>query len=116
MLRLASLQSERRIFGVPLEELLRREGRRAVVPQLVHSCVAWLRQLDPVPPALFEQPGSPQLLTLLRSQADAGSPLEFDSMDRADAHAVAELLRSFLSELPEPPTTVSAGPKEGGAC
>ena len=102
-LRKASLQSARRIFGVPLDELLRREGRKAVVPQLVHSCVSWLRRLDPLPPALFEQQGSPQLLSLLRSQADAGAPLEFDVLDSADALAVAALLLEFLREMPEPP-------------
>jgi hypothetical protein len=105
LLRRASLQSARRVFNVPLDELLRREGRRAVVPQLVHAAVAFLRNLDPMPPALFQRPGSPQLLGLLRSQADGGAPLVLDSLDPADAHAVASLLLEFLCELPEPPVT-----------
>jgi hypothetical protein len=105
LLRAASLQSARRVFGVPLDELLRREGRRAVVPQLVHACVSFLRQLEPTPPALFERPGSPQLLALLRAQADGGAPLVLDALDAADAHAVASLLLAFLRELPEPPAT-----------
>lgn len=118
LLRAASLQSARRVFGVPLDELLRREGRRAVVPQLVHACVSFLRQLEPTPPALFERPGSPQLLALLRAQADGGAPLVLDALDAADAHAVASLLLAFLRELPEPPATFelvarlcSAGPR-----
>ena len=105
LLRRASLQSARRVFNVPLDELLRRDGRRAVVPQLVHAAVSFLRGLEPLPPALFQRSGSPQLLALLRAQADGGMPLVFDALDAADAHAVASLLLEFLAELPEPPVT-----------
>ena len=57
LLRAGCLQSARRVFGVPLDELEQREHRRAVVPQLVHSAITWLRRLDTSPPGLFERAG-----------------------------------------------------------
>lgn len=105
---------------------LLREGRRGVVPLVVHQCVAFLRA-HRSPAAVFEAPLSPAALELYRElrelviccfrqsvrcptsdvgatpQSDSGAVLQLGALARDDAtrHAVATLLAAFLVELPE---------------
>eukprot|EP00730_Choanoeca_flexa_P014786 TRINITY_DN6592_c0_g1_i4.p1 TRINITY_DN6592_c0_g1~~TRINITY_DN6592_c0_g1_i4.p1 ORF type:complete len:507 (+),score=111.37 TRINITY_DN6592_c0_g1_i4:143-1663(+) len=88
------------MFGTTVADQLSREQRMfGEVPVLVSDCVAFLRNnaLDEV--GIFRLPGSSARIRELKYGYATGAR---PSLDEADAHSVASLLKLYLRELPEP--------------
>ncbi|RMZ82206.1 hypothetical protein DV738_g1826, partial [Chaetothyriales sp. CBS 135597] len=99
----------RPVFGVPLEELFRRDN--SAIPHIVYRCIEAvdLHGLDTE--GIYRVPGSAPIITELRqqfdhdaSQVDLRNPAAFKN----DIAAVTTLLKHFLRDLPDPLLTASA--------
>jgi len=87
------------VFGKSVEELIRRPDATSLVPEFVFFVCKSLyrRALDNS--TLFSAPVNPQLLDNMRCTIDSGSFPELQSPN--DDIALAQLLVSFLAEMPE---------------
>jgi len=87
------------VFGKSIEELVRRPGCNSLIPQFIlHTCQALVnRALDNC--TLFSTPVNSQLLYKMRAAIDSG---KFPKLkDSNDDSALAQLLVSFLAEMPD---------------
>jgi hypothetical protein len=95
------LSGEARVFGAPLKDVLARE--KTAVPAVVSQCIDYLRvgvRLNCE--GLFRKTGHRALLEFARDQFDAGGAVDLNQVPRIDEEAVAALLKTYFSELPEP--------------
>ncbi len=90
------------VFGRPLDEVLRREGTE--VPRLVTTCVEFLRANALEWPGLFRLSGSTSKINALKEAFDRGDEVVL-SAEESDVDAVANVLKLFMRQLPEPPLT-----------
>lgn len=98
----------RRIFGVPLEELLIRPttysvletgSGEALVPPVIVSLVNHIRANGTRVEGLFRLAGNHASIQEMKRLMDSGDTIAWATYD---IHSVANLLKVFLRELPEP--------------
>lgn len=89
------------LFGCPLELVVRRE--RQAVPRVVRDCIADLRERGMNEIGIFRHNPPPAEVQQLRGYVENGVAVE---MATYDVNVVAQLLRAFLRELPEPILTL----------
>lgn len=86
-----------RQFGVPLWYF---EARGEVMPQVFLDCVRYIYGRSLQTKELFRQGGDSDDVKFLRGEFNAGQVPALDKI--ADAHTIAGLLKTWLTELPEP--------------
>jgi hypothetical protein len=86
-----------RQFGVPLWFF---EARGEVMPQVFLDCVRYIYGRCLQTKELFRQGGDSDDVKFLRSEYNAGAVPALDKI--TDPHTIAGLLKTWLSELPEP--------------
>lgn len=91
------------VFGFPLEEHLRVNGRRIAL--VVEKCAACLLASGMDEEGLFRITGSASKIKKLKSAFNAGF-VDMSEFER-DPHTVASVLKLYLRELPEPLMTFS---------
>jgi len=89
----------RKVFGVPLQVLLKRE-KDSDIPSLVEKSIKFIREYGLQLEGIFRLSGRASQVEKLRDQLDQGKKVFF-SQDM-DVHSVASLFKQWLRELPEP--------------
>jgi len=84
-------------FGVPLKQIVEREGR--LIPILVSFCTEYLIEHSLDEEGILRLSGSLTEMNEIRQQIEHEGKLELNGKD---PHAVAGILKSFFRELPEP--------------
>jgi len=94
----------KKVFGVPLKELLGRglpgTKKRLAVPPIITKVVSYLDQRGLETEGIFRLSGSVNTIEALRDMFDIGEEVDLQTCE--DPHTVAGLLKSFMRELPEP--------------
>ena len=97
----------RRIFGVPLHELL--ELDVSTLPRLVQECTRHVQERAPAASSDLTVDGDPSLVMELRNaferSAESGAIALLECIDgssEGDVRAACTLLRTFLLEMPQP--------------
>mmetsp|Transcript_14866 Transcript_14866/g.37755 ORF Transcript_14866/g.37755 Transcript_14866/m.37755 type:complete len:490 (-) Transcript_14866:13-1482(-) len=102
-------QESKVIFGIPLEELLVREGRNSYVPWLVEQCVDVLTTSKAiVSEGIFRLAPSKKTQVDLIDKLNKGVNVRLNDYSVDD---VAGLLKRFLRDLPNPVMTVELYPQ-----
>ncbi|XP_053674131.1 uncharacterized protein LOC128724430 [Anopheles nili] len=93
---------DRRVFGLPLVMNLQKYG--GTVPHTIRLAFGWLERnaLDQV--GLFRKPGVKSRIAKLRSVIEASNDVGWrsDMFDEYHAYDVADLLKQYFRELPDP--------------
>eukprot|EP01119_Soliformovum_irregulare_P015638 TRINITY_DN4425_c0_g1_i1.p1 TRINITY_DN4425_c0_g1~~TRINITY_DN4425_c0_g1_i1.p1 ORF type:complete len:511 (-),score=117.45 TRINITY_DN4425_c0_g1_i1:120-1472(-) len=88
---------ESQVFGVPLQDLLDRDGVR--IPHIVVQCINYLRQHGLETEGLFRiSPNQEELLEITEKFND-GQRVDFLN-PRSDPHLVAGVLKKYLRDMP----------------
>lgn len=108
----------RQVFSVPLEELLVRptasrlldtgSAAAALVPDVIVSLVNHLRKNALQTEGLFRLAGNHSSILEMKRQMDLG---EIIAWEQYDIHSVANILKTFIRELPEPLFSFSFFPR-----
>eukprot|EP01130_Rhizamoeba_saxonica_P000301 TRINITY_DN1027_c0_g1_i1.p1 TRINITY_DN1027_c0_g1~~TRINITY_DN1027_c0_g1_i1.p1 ORF type:complete len:1018 (+),score=268.61 TRINITY_DN1027_c0_g1_i1:27-3080(+) len=85
------------VFGVPLPDLLAREG--SVIPQIVEQCVATLAERGIETQGIFRISGQANLIQEFIDSWDQGN---YIPMNNAEVHVISSLLKQWIREIPEP--------------
>ncbi|XP_037094190.1 rho GTPase-activating protein 44-like [Pollicipes pollicipes] len=88
------------VFGLSLEEHLRVTNRQVALP--LEMCVCRLLQIGADEEGLFRVAGSTSKARKLKSCFDAGLVDAAHMLDYLDPHVVADALKAYLRDLPEP--------------
>ena len=88
----------RKVFGVPLKTLVRREKRD--VPHFIEKSINFIREYGLNMEGIFRLSGRATQIEKLRDQLDQGRKVFFSGA--MDVHSVANLFKQWLRELPEP--------------
>ncbi|KAF0308975.1 Rho GTPase-activating protein 44 [Amphibalanus amphitrite] len=88
------------VFGLSLEEHLRVSGRQVALP--LEMCICRLLQIGADEEGLFRVAGSTSKARKLKSCFDAGLASPEHMHEYLDAHVVADALKAYLRDLPEP--------------
>ncbi|KAF9577658.1 hypothetical protein BGW38_007002, partial [Lunasporangiospora selenospora] len=99
--------SEKRVFGVPLDRLMGPNGEQGL-PRVAQDCIANLIRNGLYVEGLFRRSPSSSMLKQVRAAYEIGSPID---LSEYDIHISAVLLKTFLRELPEPIIPTSLYPK-----
>ena len=95
----------RRLFGVPLAELLIRE--QSSIPAIVQECTRHVQQRRPTNRTALTADGDPSLVLTLRKAFETGAAQGEIALrqcvhtDYRDVQAACSCLRAFLLELPQ---------------
>uniref|UniRef100_A0A8D8HEB1 StAR-related lipid transfer protein 13 n=1 Tax=Culex pipiens TaxID=7175 RepID=A0A8D8HEB1_CULPI len=93
---------DRRIFGIPLVLNLQRYGN--TLPEIIQMALTWLEQnaLDQV--GLFRKPGVKSRIAKLKSTVESCNNVSnrMDIFDDHHAYDVADMLKQYFRELPDP--------------
>eukprot|EP01094_Clydonella_sp_ATCC50884_P000832 TRINITY_DN1061_c1_g2_i1.p1 TRINITY_DN1061_c1_g2~~TRINITY_DN1061_c1_g2_i1.p1 ORF type:complete len:516 (+),score=135.94 TRINITY_DN1061_c1_g2_i1:138-1550(+) len=93
------LENPLRVFGIPLTEVLEREGSE--VPMVVARCVQDIQKRGLETEGIFRISGTKDSVQRLREAFDRGEGEELILSDYS-IHAVAGMLKQYLGALPEP--------------
>lgn len=89
----------RKVFGVPLQVLLKRE-QDSDIPSIVEKSIKFIREYGLELEGIFRLSGRASQVEKLRDQLDQGKKVFFSA--DMDVHSVASLFKQWLRELPEP--------------
>lgn len=89
--------SSSRYFGVPLEDVIKREGR--LVPFLVEKICTYIQENGITCEGIFRVNGNSRVVERLRTSFDRNGDADLE--EAGDVMAVAGLLKLYLRELPE---------------
>ncbi|CAD6190275.1 unnamed protein product [Caenorhabditis auriculariae] len=96
------------VFGVSLETISRRTG--LCLPRSILEVLRYLRQMAPETVGIFRKNGVKSRIAELRAICDRDSDgdvfVDENRLDSGQVHDVADLLKQYLRELPEPLMTV----------
>jgi len=92
---------ENRVFGVPLETIIRRESSPNRVPIIMTKALKWLRSNAQQTEGVFRVPGDSAQIGFMLRLIDLGFEREVD-FRVCSVHDVAGLVKLYLRELPEP--------------
>ena len=96
----APVEDTKAVFGVSLEEGVRRSGRLSPdLPDVLTVCLATLEKDGLTEVGLFRVPGSMREVAQLRSRFQRGEVPDTSTLD--DVHVVTSLVKLYLRELPE---------------
>jgi len=99
-------------FGVPLEEVLKREGREKLgVPRCIHILSEWLAQNELKTEGLFRISGEKASLVALKSKIDQQEVNEVELKKILSVHDASTVFKNYFSELPEPLLTFQLYPE-----
>ncbi|XP_055612731.1 stAR-related lipid transfer protein 13 [Uranotaenia lowii] len=97
---------DKRLFGIPLVLNLQRYGN--TLPEIMQMALNWmeLNALDQV--GLFRKPGVKSRIAKLKSMLELGNNVanRMDVFDDYHAYDVADMLKQYFRELPDPLLTV----------
>eukprot|EP00824_Muranothrix_gubernata_P003037 TRINITY_DN1375_c0_g1_i3.p1 TRINITY_DN1375_c0_g1~~TRINITY_DN1375_c0_g1_i3.p1 ORF type:complete len:601 (+),score=125.03 TRINITY_DN1375_c0_g1_i3:100-1902(+) len=93
------MDSVNRLFGVPLEEIVKRPHEKGDVPLFVEKATDYLERNALGAEGLFRVPGNSAEMKRLRAFIDQGK-IDFETCN--DPHVVGGVLKFFLRDLPEP--------------
>lgn len=101
-----SQQSESRVFGIPLDELMGADGESGGIPRPVKEAITYLRseKLDGTTPlseqGLFRRSPSSTRLRQVQECYDRGQIIDLSQF--GDANLAAVLIKKYFRALPEP--------------
>lgn len=95
----------RKVFGVPLN-ILRKRDVDADVPSIVEKSTHFIYEYGLDKEGIFRQAGRSTQIENLKDQLNQGANVFFS--ENMDVHSVANLLKLWLRELPEPLLTFKA--------
>lgn len=87
------------VFGVPLEELCRRD--KAKVPRIVQGLLEEIEMRGLGEVGIYRVPGSLASINALKSAIDAGEDVKMDDDRWYDINVIAGAFKSFMRELPD---------------
>lgn len=90
-----------RVFGVPLEEIMKREGETMPIPLITDQLIRFIEKNGTNIEGIFRIPGSSNEINRLKRNFDRGHDV-FLEREAKDIHVVAALLKMFIKEMPVP--------------
>jgi len=88
----------RKVFGVPLKTLVKRDGE--AIPHFIQKASTFIREYGLQTEGIFRLSGRATQIEKLRDQLDQGKKVFFSP--GMDVNSVANLLKQWLREMPEP--------------
>ncbi|KAF1941419.1 Rho GAP domain-containing protein [Clathrospora elynae] len=99
-----TLQTNRSIFGIPLQEAVdfsQPAGVNVLLPAVVYRCLEYLRAKQAISEeGIFRLSGSNIVIKALRDRFNTEGDIKLLDGQYYDVHAVASLLKLYLRELP----------------
>lgn len=92
------------IFGIPLEKCLI-VNQEEPVPLFVQSCIDWLSECALEIKDLFKSPSDPSILAQIKNKYNNPQQPNFEG---EDPHIIANILKAFFNQIPEPIMTYKA--------
>jgi len=102
------MSDQTKVFGVPLSEVMSRASERTI-PTFIKKIIRYLNQQAIDTEVIFRIGAKPQALNALKQRIDSGEDPDFFEMQ--EPHLVANLLKIYLKELPEPLFTYNLYPQ-----
>jgi hypothetical protein len=98
-----AMKDETKIFGVPLDLILRRKGEYGPYPAVLEHILNYLEEKCLDTEGLLRIPGHTGEIDKLKAAIDQGQKIDFDTLDiTGKPHTICGLLKAFTRELPEP--------------
>lgn len=98
-----AMRNENKVFGMPLEIILRRKNEPGPYPSFVEDVLSHLEHNCLEVEGLLRIPGHTGDMDKLKAAIDQGLRIDFDALDTiGKPHTLCGLIKSFTRELPEP--------------
>jgi len=96
---LREVERTRKVFGVPLKVLMKRE-KESDIPAIVEKAIKFIYDYGLQKEGIFRQTGRSTQINKLKDSMNQGAKVFFS--ENMDVHSVAVLFKVWLRELPEP--------------
>lgn len=90
-----------KVFGIPLEEIMKREEETMAIPAITEQLIRYIEQNGTDIEGIFRIPGSTNDINRLRRNFDRGHEVVLER-EAKDIHVVAALLKMFIKDMPNP--------------